>query len=356
MSGPTITDTGEVISSALNASHGMSAEHHIYNAYELVRGQIEQVYAVDDSDNNLDGKGVVTLFDVRVWLPDGGTELIRRCRVCQPISGGSLNNFFEVLPPDPGVESKNYKVESSNKRGTHVLVGFISGQKTSGVILGALPHPNAVAVARRPKKALGTHLEGEFQGFNYKIQNDGSVVMTFNGPRDDKGKLIGSAGPTVFTIDAQGRIKLTTNANQEVLVDRVAKTVQIVNGTTSWKMEQTGSKITAESDHFVVKARQDVKVEAGGKATVKAKGEAIVASDTMIKLQKGDGAPDEPFVLGKKFVKFMGDFLKAIMTHNHIGNLGIPTAPPLNVADFASLMSSPIQDESILSKHIIGTK
>lgn len=355
MSGPTIKDNGDVISSALSASGHGNAEQDIYSNYAIHRGQITRVYEIDDPQNPVSGPASYTAYDVSLFLPNGAADAIRRCVAVQPLFGGGFNNFLEVLPNSPGANASDGTKNITLKRGTHVLVGFMGGKKVGGVILGALPHPSPVAVKRRPKKALGSHLEGEFQGFNWFIRNDGSIKLIFNGPRDDSGKIIGTDGPTTLEIDAKGNFEITTNNEQSVAVDRVAKEVRIVNGTTLWKSEQNGSRIYAESDYFEVKARKDVTVHAGGTSHVHSTGTATVSSDTMIKLQKGHGDPAQPFVLGKIFVAMMKKFLNAVITHRHVGNLGFPTDVPVNAGEFSAILSDPISDEEVLSKHIIGT-
>lgn len=353
-----LTEEGDVICSSLEPvdqnSLGASGDF-LFNEMRLVRGQIIHIYPIDDPNNSLGENPTFTLYDVQVIKPDGGTEIVRRCRMLQPCFGGAFNNFLEILSVDPGPLGRKAGIDMALKRGAHVLVGFVSGQKTAGIILGALPHPNSVAIKRRPLKSLGTYLEGEFQGFNFLIRNDGSFKITFNGPRNDKGEIIGTDGPTTLEFDEKGNIKVSTNAEQSVTIDRVKKTAEVINGTTRIFMEQDGSKITTESDFLQATVRQDARVDVGHQAKVIAKNDITVSSDTMIKLQRGEGAnPAEPFVLGAVFVKFMSQFLQAVIAHTHTGNLGFPTLPPLNASEFAQLKATPIDDKKIQSKLIIG--
>jgi hypothetical protein len=355
--GPKITPYGDVISSNLSSSRRYGdASLARYSAFNLMPGQIVQIYAVDDANNLPGGSGgVQTLYDVIVYHPDGTTELVRRCTMLEPGFGGGFNNFMEVLPVNPGPQAQNGKISSSSKPGSHVLIAFLNGHKQSGVILGALPHPGPVAVKKRPKKSQGTTVTGEFQGFQWEIRNDGSFKITFNGPRNDQGEIIGKDGPTSLEIDAKGNVALTTNNNQSVNVDRVNGVVDVVNGTTEIKMEQNGSKITTTSDFLTANVRQDARVDVGHQAKVIAKNDITVSSDTMIKLQRGEGAkPAEPFVLGENFVQFMSQVLQAIILHTHIDATGFQTLPPFNEQEFKRLKQSPIDDRKIQSKLIIG--
>jgi hypothetical protein len=355
MAGPTINRHGDVISAALNVEPHEDARHQFFSETRVLRGQIQKVYAVDSANNDPgNSKGSYTLYDVLVWKPDGSTEVVKRCRALQPFFGGTYNNFLEVLPTDPGPDATNQDLGSSERPGTHVLVAFIGGQKLYGpVILGALPHTNPVAIARRPSKELGVYMEGEFQGLNWKIMGDGSFSLTFNGPRDEDGALTGSSGPTVIEIDKDGNPKVSTNNNQSILVDRVNGIIDVVNGTTEIKMEQDPAQITINADNVIANVNKDMTATVAGKTTVKSTSDVTISSSSVINLQKGDSAPSEPFVLGNKFKSFMNDLLQAIGQITHVGNLGAPTPPPVNAAKFSALQS---KLDDLLSELIKGTK
>jgi hypothetical protein len=244
MAGPTIHPDGAVTSSALSVDEHMNAHDSVYNHNSLELGQIEAIYAVDNqADRFQKDAGRNTLYDVRVIRTDGGTEIIRSCRMLQPGFGGGLNNFFEVLPTDPGFKGKDGSVTRDLKRGHTVLVGFIGGFRDNPVIVGTMPHPGKTAVGRRPKKSKGVFSEGEIQGLNFQIGNEGQLKIAFNGPRDDTGKIVGKDGPTTIEIDKTGNIKIATNAKQTVTIDRVAKKIRVENGPTYIDMDQNGDKI-----------------------------------------------------------------------------------------------------------------
>lgn len=359
MAQPTISEAGDVTSSNLSAmTEHPDAFGGMYGESYLFEGQISQIYAVDDPQNDETGlPGSFTLYDVLARSPDGGTETFNRCRMLQPGFGGSINNFLEVLPVDPGPFAKEGK-NSILKRGTRVLVGFISGQRNSPVILGALPHQSRPAVAARPGKAEGATVHGEYQGLNFKIQNDGALVVTFNGPKNDLGELVNSNGPTQIKIDASGNFSVSTNAQQSVEVNRVNKTITVTNSSEQTiVMEQDGNKITINCKDANINTLGDTVINSTGKTIVNSEDEAIINSETMIKLQKGDAVPTEPFILGAEFVKFTEAFLKILINGTTTGSF----SDPLPMSDqtksqLTSLLRSPISDKKILSKHIIGVK
>jgi hypothetical protein len=347
--GPHINAYGDVTSSA-SVVEGAPKSNTLRGVFTLVRGQIKAVFTADDPKNNEGGKGRYTLYDVLTYDQSGSTELIRRCRMLQPGFGGGFTNFFEIVPTDPGPDLAG-KEASELKRGTHVLVAFISGNKQAGIILGALPHPSEVATKTRPKKKNATHLEGEFQGFNFKIENDGSMTLTMGGPKTDLGvPMDPSVGPTVLKVDKTGSINIETNQQQKFTIDRVKKQITCQNGLTKWVMSQTGGKIEITGQELTVKTTKDVKVEAMGKATVKALQDVLISSATAIKLARGGAAP-EPFVLGNQFKILMTELLGAIAGITSIGNLGAPTTPPLNAPQFLAMIP---RLEMLLSKLISG--
>lgn len=344
---PYVSQSGDVISTALSVGMPDHAFTDLTANFRLELGQIDKIYTVDNIDNSPKEKSrIYTVYDVIITNPNGATEIIPRCRALQPLFGGGINNWMEVLPTDPGPQARNFKVTKDLKRGHFVLIGFISGRKTAGVILGTMPHCNKATVKRRPTKDKGTYLEGEIQGLNYIIDNDGALSINFNGPRKDNGSLIDpSLGPTSIEIDKTGSIFISTNKEQSVEIDREEKTITVINGATSYKMEQTGSKVTIECDDLVVNTNKNINVSA--------KGDVNIVSASGINLAREDGGASEPFVLGNKFVEFMNELISAVSSITHLGNLGAPTSPPLNAGQISS-MSSKLQ--SLLSGLIKGEK
>lgn len=68
-----------------------------------------------------------------------------------------------------------------------------------------------------------------------------------------------------------------------------------------------------------------VRMESSG-VTVTSSGTRIVLDSTGVKV--GGSTAIEPFVLGNQFRAQVANFLVALSTHTHVGNLGAPTSPP----------------------------
>jgi len=313
MSGPHITESGDVISAALSMEALPHAGGELFSNFKLEVGQIERIYTIDDPSNAAQGVAAnATVYDVVIRRPSGAVERIPRCRMLQPTFGGGLNNFLEVLPTDPGFDGKDTTKDRSVKRGHYVLVGFVSGRKDTPVILGAMPHIHPVAQKKRPKKGKGTYTEGEIQGLNFTVDNDGALKVTFNGPRKDDGSLANKSGPTVINIDKDGRINVSTNAQQSVVVDRVSGKITITNGPTKIIMDKGADQIDIQAN----------------------------------KINTGDGDLQRQ-VVGEDWLKIMQELITEIMALYVPTGVG-PSGNPVNNPKFAAIKA---KLEDALSKH-----
>lgn len=305
MSGPHISDFGDVTTSALSMSEGPSASNDLRANFRMELGQIESIYTIDDVNNSAEGiKGTYTVYDIMIQRTNGATELIHRARMLQPTFGGGLNNFLEVLPTDPGSKAKDDTVGRKLKRGHLVLVGFIGGRKDAPVILGAMPHSNKVAVSKRPKKGKGTYLEAEIQGVNFQIDNDGALKIVQTSPKKDDGTSTNEKIKTTIHVQKDGSVEITTNNKQKVRIDATTHHIRVDNGNTYIDMDQDGDKID------VVAKR--VNVGTGGL---------------------------QPQIVGNDMVEWLSDLCDEITKIYHPTGVG-PSGLPVNSGKFLALKAS----------------
>lgn len=314
MSGPNFSQFGDVIASCLQYSPPKDATADLNKNFCIYMGQVIAIYPIGDSSVTEQELQKFVLYDVQIIHPDGTQEIIPYCRASQPLFGGGLNNFLETLQTDPGPDAKKKTLSMKDRRAHWVLVAFISGIKNSGVIIGAMPHANPTAVSKRPNKAKGVYTEGEIQGLNFSVDNDGAFTLSFNGPRKDDGSLEGKNGPTVINIDKDGKVKVSTNANQSVAIDRVAKTITITDGENYIKSDQGGGKIQ------------------------------VVAKVVEV----GTGAL-QPQVVGDDMVEWLKDLVDAI-TQIYVPTGVGPSGTPVNAPMFKQLASK-LKDKILSKKH-----
>jgi hypothetical protein len=349
---PFVNAFGDVVSAGLTMEQPR-ARHAVFKEMRLMQAQITAIYAVDTANNAQSSpqppKGLFTVYDVTVYHPDGSTEQFQRCQALQPLFGGGFNNFFEVLPADPGPDATDFTVLPSFKPGSYVLVAMIDGFRANPVILGALPHPNQVAIQKRPTSDELPTIKGEFQGYQFQINADGSLVMTFNGPRDDQGNFTGTNGPTTVTMDAQGRFTVTTNQSQTFTIDPQSKQMSMTNGSVSLVLDQNGSQVTIQCDTATINTNKDATINAQGNVSVQSGKDVSIMGSPNIKLN--DAA--EPFVLGNQFKSFMSNLLSQISSLQVLVTApGTPSGPPITAAAFSAMSN---QLDPLLSKSIKGS-
>jgi hypothetical protein len=78
-----------------------------------------------------------------------------------------------------------------------------------------------------------------------------------------------------------------------------------------------------------------------------ANGHAVYLSTT--KVQIGTMIASHPVPLGDILKTALNDLLEAIISHQHMGNLGYPTGTPMNSSAFSAIKSSPVGDDSMNS-------
>ena len=340
MGKPTITRSGDVIPSVLGVSSGPTASNENFSNFKIMDGEIIKTYTIEDKDNNPGNDAVNTVYDVLVHRTNGSSEVIKRCVMSQPSFAGSINNFHEVLPPDTGQEKDDVSKGRDKKRSNRVLIGFMEGRKDQPIILASLPHPSKISKSKRPKKAKGVYMEGEFQGLNYQIGNDGEFSLTFNGPRKDDGTLVNKNGPTLIKIDKDGNVEVSTNKKQSIKIKREDQSITVDSGTTQILMDGKGDKIISKAKTY----------ESHGSDVNRVHGKKIL-------LSSGESSsPAESFVLGDTLKEFLTELLTEIGKIQHIGNMGAPTPPPMNMAQFEAMKSKYIESKKILSDFIKGEK
>lgn len=62
------------------------------------------------------------------------------------------------------------------------------------------------------------------------------------------------------------------------------------------------------------------------------------------------GEDFETCVVGETLVELLDSILTELTTHTHLGNLGAPTSPPQNAANFTNLKTQYLANEKILAK------
>lgn len=258
-------DDGTVLPSFLLSHHdkgAMDGFNKTYRNTSLKVGVILNTYPVGKDGNRT---GLATEYDVVCIEQNedrGATTILYKNCVSMASLGGIADFVDRTLRAR---KSKNYTgdaVRLNQQDGSVVLVLCLDGSADKAIILGGFPHPDrkSTLVNDQPR------LEGEYNGANVKVENDGSVTFTFRGATDNKGvPTDASQGPTVAKIEKDGSFEI----NHKTVTFRLDKKGVVTVKSDGDINVTTGGKAN-------VKATGDATIDAGGKATVKSGGDTVI--------------------------------------------------------------------------------
>lgn len=242
---------GAVLPSGLlgeNAGAALEGFKKTYQNSSLRVGVITDSYAIDNKDNI---NKLVPEYDVLCFEQneDQGSTVInyRHCVAASAL--GSIADFFEFsLRKIKDKTSKGPTPSPSGQNGSIVLLLCLNGLSDSGIIVGALSHPDR----KTTLKDEGPRLEGEYNGVNIKIEKDGSTSLTFRGATDNDGKVLDKEqGDTVMSIEKDGSYQV----KHKTVTQRLDK-----KGTVDTTSDDSISSTTKKS--FNVTATENIALKA----------------------------------------------------------------------------------------------
>lgn len=164
---------------------------------------------------------------------------------------GGIADFFEMsLRKVEKITTKGPVPQISGQNGSLVLLLCINGMSDTGVIVGALGHPDRPTTITKDEP----HLEGEYNGVHIVVNADGSTSLTFKGATDNYGNPTDpSQGDTAMSIEKDGSYQVT----HKTITQRLDK-----NGKASLTTTDDISNTT--KTNFNVTTTKDVNVTATG--------------------------------------------------------------------------------------------
>lgn len=259
----------------------MSFEKKISENMYMRLGVVTEIYDVED---DLNISKLVPEYDV-MTIEDDNTANYKNCMSIDSF-GGVADYFVKKLrkPKD----TKKVKESGSLKKqnGSIVLLLCIDGSSDQAVILAAISHPERKK--GKLTKELGHHLEGEFNGLNYKIDKTGALTIKFSGATDNDGKALDAkVGGSVWTIEKDGSIQFSDGNKEAIRIDKTAKTVTIVAEADISATSDANINLTAKKN-ISAKSTADMLLDAGGSFTAKSGGAFNVTSEGPMSLKAPD--------------------------------------------------------------------
>lgn len=119
---------------------------------------------------------------------------------------GSIADYFDVTIRSR--KKKKYKGDAprlNEQNGSVVLLLCLDASGEKAMIIGSFPHPDRKTTLKSDK----AYLEGQYNGVNVKVENDGSTSLVFQGAMDEDGKILDvSQGPTTIKIEKDGSFQV----------------------------------------------------------------------------------------------------------------------------------------------------
>jgi len=241
-----------------------NALHTAFNNFSLKTGVIIKSYEIDDEENITK---ILTEYDVLAIEQQGdkGTApvIFRKCIALQGFGG--VADFYEYrLTPSSKDEIKS-DGEIDKCDGSIVLLLCLNGSEDKGIIVGFLKHPSRDTTITEES---GKHLEGEFNGVNWQINDDGELTVTFKSPSSIENQEVTyadeEAGGTFLKIDKTGSFEIDDDNGQKIKIDKTEQTISVNSvGDTSFTTD-ANFKITA-AENMEIEC-MDLLLQAEGKA------------------------------------------------------------------------------------------
>lgn len=234
--------------------------NHEFKNFGLKTGVIIKTYETDDELNLLK---IGPEYDVVIHEQDANRGITsvtyKNCQFMENFGG--IGDFLDIKRRAP--TDTKYKTEQDIEKfdGSMVLMMCIDGVSNKGIILGAITNPNRKTTLT---KEAGNHLEGQFNGLNWQINDDGALTVTFNSGTDNKGKPQDEeAGGANWKIEKDGSIELSDGNSESIRLDKTAKT----------------ASLSSENSASITSAKKDVSITAGASVNISAKKDLIASAE-----------------------------------------------------------------------------
>lgn len=262
------------------------------NLYQNLTFRQGEVRAVIPPTSEKSVSKVFMEYDVLVSYIENGTvghKMYRNCILVNPLAGGADQCSWTLRASTKPIED----FQASD--GSKVTILCLEGSYNQGVILGGLRDERCGG----DKEADGHHFNWEFNGVNFKVNDDGSWDITNKGKNTNLGSLDPKADKdgigTTVKVEANGNFTVSSPKNNQSVV-----------------IDNTNNTITINGD-------QDVTIDGS-------------------KIHLGKSA-DEQAVLGNQLVEILQELIQAIstITSYTFGVPGTITSIPLNAPVFLAI-------------------
>lgn len=249
---------------------------HRFNNFSLKTGVIIKCHEID-SKNNVNNLGPEYDVVVLEQDEDRGTTSTTYTNCTSIDAFGGVGDYFQVKYN--AADNEDYKTNQNPEKtnGAMVLILCMDGVSSKGIIIGAVKHSKRES---KLTKDNGKHLEGEFNGLNWKIDKDGSLTIKFQSASDNDGKYADeTAGGSFATITKEGSFDFNTGEDKNYI--RIDKPKNDIGLQADANIGLTAKKnIGLNADESInLKAKKDLIASAEGKAAFNIKSTLDIKAD-----------------------------------------------------------------------------
>lgn len=246
------------------------------NNVALRIGIVKTIAKIETKDN--ESKTTIE-YDVLTFQQDkdkGVIPITYRSCVTMDAFGG-IGDFFEFIKSAPTGQAGDLKIDD----GSYVLLLCIDGTSTRGIIVGALPHHQRKSTLTNAKDK---HLEGEYNGLRFKVNDDGELTFTLKGKTDNKGVPKTKVGGSQFKMEKDGSVEINTRDLEPAL------STNDKDGKSSGSEPKTDfEKVRVDKTRQMVdiNARKDINLTTGANFNLTAKANANLKMKDLIVQAEG---------------------------------------------------------------------
>ena len=263
----------------------MSFTKKLSENMSLRLGVVIEIYEVDNKENV---SKLTPEYDV-MTIENDNTVKYKNCMAIDSL-GGIADYFTKKLRKPKDSKKVRDSGSLKNQNGSIVLMLCIDGSSEQAIILGAIQHPDRKN--GKLTKELGHHMEGEFNGLNWKVDKDGALTITFKSATDNDGKAKDTkTGGTTLKIDKTGSVDVNTNLTGDgetyIRMDKTNKDVGLKAGQHIGLTAKKNIGLTADAK-INIKAKADILADAGGSFTAKSGGPFNITSEGPVSIKAPD--------------------------------------------------------------------
>lgn len=356
------TQHGGVIPDGCNPIYSSGRQEQKFGVF---RGHVKDVVYPDDKDRNLSGglEYIVTVlgqdyYGVRDITLGGGI-----------FNGGVRVRAVDEAPKPLGVRPGGYEQE---RDGEFVWVLFIGGNTDFPMIIGSDHHPRDIENEQRPPltKADGLVCGFEYNGVYFKIDKDSNFTIEHLGRKNAIAATVAAVYGTPMNIPpvianpeavilpfGPTKFKFAGNGDVEFVISETPEfSLKFIKASQKWDLKAglglsltfdgTGDEfkaVTASGAEISASLANGIKLSDPTGTSLSMKAGAVEMAGTLGKLKLsggkvGMGSPAAEVVdLLEQTITQMDSLLTALQAETHIGNLGYPTSPPVNLASYTAI-------------------